>query len=158
MTSILIDRYIDVIELNPDALNNRELRKIRFKPEHYGRMMEIHLLKGITWRYVIHNRSLSMQQHGKKRIICDLFEMFFKAIDSDDEEAKYILPEDYQIRLNEILDDMQTYEPDEEKRTQQAKARLVADIVSSFNDNEAMLVHKRLTGFEPGSFLQKLHH
>jgi dGTP triphosphohydrolase len=126
-------------------------RTVIINPE-YGR--EISFLKALTWRYVIHSRDLATQQFGKQRIIRELFHIFYDVLNSEDTEVKFILPEDYEAQLVSIEDDMRDEKPTE--RRQFARVRLVADIISSMDDTETVLMHKRLTGIEPGSIFQRL--
>lgn len=152
MRSVLLDRYVSGgIRLNPRAVEDRSLKTVVINPEF---TREIQFLKALTWRYVIHSRDLATQQYGKQRIIRQLFEIFLDVLNSEDEEVKFILPEDYEVQLASIEDDM--HDEENAERPKRARVRLVADIISSMDDSETVLMHKRLTGIDPGSIFQRL--
>ncbi len=151
--SQLIDRYINGLQLNPESRGNPKIRTVIIDSDFRD---EIRLLKGLTWRYVIHNPALASQQFGKRTVIRELFAIYFSILKSPDEELRFVLPGDYHDRLKHIEEDLE--EDNEEKRKKQAKARLVADIISSMTDHEALLMHKRLKGLNPGSVLERIPH
>jgi len=134
-TSSLIKRYVYGIKLRV--------------PEHDGQgtveteaglKSEVRILKELTWQYVIANPSLALQQYGKARVIRDLFETYFDVIEDKNKKWVSILPR-HSLELLEL--------PDEDT----SSARLAADIVSSLADNEALAVHRKLFGIQPGSVL-----
>lgn len=152
-SSILIARYINGLKLNREAIGNPNIPKVTID-EDYRR--EIRVLKQFTWHYVIHNRALATQQYGKRRLIRELFGIFMDALNSTDPEAKYILPDNYEEQIESI--EKHVSHSSKTVRHRQAKARLAADVISSLTDHEALAVHRRLTGINPGSILDKLPH
>jgi len=148
--SAFITRYINSISLNEEAISNPEASTVIIPSVIRD---EIRLLKHLTRRFVINTRRLATQQEGKKRIIKDLFSIFMKAFNSTDtdDNAIYILPEDYNIQLNNLYDILSSSSIDNYRRA--AKARLTADIISNMTDNEAVSIHKRLVGANSGSVM-----
>lgn len=131
-TAKLIGRYVFGISLKEPTA--RDPRPVRIEPELE---METFMLKQLTWHFVIRNPALASQQYGKAKVVRELFETFLEVADS----GKWldILP----MRCLESL------AADEE-----APARLIADVVSSLSDREALTIHRRLVGAQPGSVLE----
>ncbi len=150
-TSSLIDRYVNGISLNPAALKDPSIRTVEIDPEL---RKEIRFLKSLTWQYVIHNRALATQQFGKQRVITDLFNIIFEALTSGDKDQTFILPQDFESELESIEQDLR--EENQQLKRKQASARFAADMISSLTDNEAIRLHKRLSGFDSGSVLDRM--
>lgn len=123
-TSVLISRFINVFELNVPSDNSQEYAAI---PDE--ERIETKLLKQLTWHYVIENPSLAIQQHGFKKVINDLFQVY------NDEKNDRLIPP-----LLWFTRDVNA-----------SQARIAADIVSSMTDSQALNLHKRLFGISPGS-------
>lgn len=136
-TSSLINHYVGAISL-ADPSTEPEGRRVKIDPEAVD---DIRMLKELTWHFVIENPALASQQHGKERVIAELFEIYWDA--SSIKRWRSILP----TRCREDLADGL---PDE------LRARLVADVISSLSDQEALAVHGRLTGTKAGSLLDFL--
>ena len=131
-TSYLINQYVSGIKIN-DIENRPAAGSRLLMPK--GATTELSFLKELTWFYIIDNPKLATQQYGKAQVIRDLFKIFFDAV--NDASMHNILP----VRGRELLE---AGEP---------ATRVVADIVSSLSDQEALVLHRRLTGYSAGSVL-----
>ncbi|MEK6408475.1 MAG: dGTP triphosphohydrolase [Acidobacteriota bacterium] len=102
---------------------------------------EVDLLKALMHYYVFDNPALVTQQYGQRRIIGELFEIYFKAIQPNSKNSNLVpYPfRDYLERIEEADD------PELER------ARLVADLIASMTEQQAILLHQRLMGLAPGS-------
>src|SRR5690625_33796 len=96
---------------------------------------EVMMIKELTWHYVIHQPGLATLQHGQKRIIRDLFNIYVEAIRTGDLD---IFPQRFQAQLVNAEDDS-------------VRLRMVADTIANMTDQEAMSTHGRLTGRRLGS-------
>ncbi|MDQ3814619.1 MAG: dNTP triphosphohydrolase [Armatimonadota bacterium] len=104
------------------------------------RRAEVDLLKALMQYYVFHNPALTTQQFGQRRVIRELFDIYFDAADPNSKDHNLnLLPQPFRDRWSEIRND-------ELKR-----ARLVADLISSMTEQQALLLHQRLTGIAAGS-------
>ena len=105
---------------------------------------EVFLLKELTWTYVIENPSLAAHQHGQRRAIRTLFEVF-------DEAARHghwpLFPAAFRERGTKLRADSGGTIPDPQR------ARLVADTISSMTDKQALIVYQQFTGVSGSSML-----
>lgn len=133
LTSILIGRYVK----NAVSLDEGDPTA----PVIIGQesLDEVLLLKHIARRYVIGLPALAAQQFGQRRVISDLFEIFLSQGAKGDLGP---LP----ARLRYIWTDHCGDKP----------ARLAADCVAALTENEALQLHRRLTGYESGSVLDPI--
>lgn len=149
--SAFITRYVNSISLEPEALNDHTRRPI-YIPDTIRH--EIKLLQGLTRKYVINSRQLATQQHGKRQVIRELFHVLLTALKYASKDSRhydqYILPEDFKRQLTEIGSSLEAYGIQGKNAVH---ARFVADMISSMTDTEALAMHKRLTGINPGSVL-----
>lgn len=99
---------------------------------------QVEVLKQLTWLYVIDNRAIKIQQHGQRRVVKDLFEIYFEATGSSDSDLQGVLPESHLERLEDT--------PDETTR-----ARVVADLISSMTERQLLVTHRKLAGIDLGS-------
>lgn len=90
-------------------------------------------LRQLVWHYVIDHPQLATQQHGHRRIIRDLFHIYREALKAGD---RYLIPA--QFRHVEPTDD-------------RGCSRCAADIVASLTDQQALALHRRLSGTYVGS-------
>lgn len=104
----------------------------------------IAFLKHLVWRYVILNPRLATQQAGQERMIRDLFEIYLAAMAKGNTA---LLPREFD----------KWFGPPGEKLEGDKAVRLVVDIIASFTDHQAWLVHRRLTGASPGSLGEALY-
>jgi dGTPase len=135
-TSSLINLYAGAISLRVPASDDEPFVVIR--PEAVD---DVRILKELTWHFVISNPALATQQHGKERVIAELFSIFMDA--STSKRWRNILPVRCREELGSLVSD-------------QDRARVIADVVSSLSDQEAVSVHGRLTGVRTGSVLDFL--
>jgi dGTPase len=106
---------------------------------------QVDLLKELTWCYVINNPALAGHQHGQRRAIRTLFEVFDEAT----ERGNWALfPPLFRDRAIELARQSQL---DVSQRV-----RLVADSISSMTDQQALRLYQRLTGLSQGSVLDPI--
>jgi dGTPase len=127
-TSTLIGRYVKATTFSNGNLRIREEARL-----------EVDVLQQLTREYVVNNPSLATQQHGQKRIIRQLFSIYSSALRRGD---VLVFPP----RLQEEVADMLGYD-----RDGPAAVRLVADVIAGMTEEEAIGMHRRLTGAELGS-------
>lgn len=100
-------------------------------------------LQRIVWEQVITAASLSTQQAGQRNIIDNLFNIYLNAIRTRD---RTVVPPAYAIEVARL--------PTPSRKSRQAtvaEIRLAVDIIASMTDQQAYLIHARLSGFSPGS-------
>ncbi len=141
LTAGLIHRYINAIHLHYPADESEG----RVKIEESVRM-EIRMWKELTCHYVIKNPSLATQQHGQRRVIGGLFNMFLEAARSKADWA--IFPAGCQDQLERAEEMGGTAERE--------RARTVADLIAGMTEQQAFAVHQRLTGVSFGSILDTM--
>ncbi len=137
ISAFLIRRYILGADGN-DAIQITQTSPPAVKI-HQGLRAEVDLLKALMQYYVFHNPALVTQQFGQRRVIRELFEIYYAAAKPGSKE-KALVPYPFREALETITD-----------TDDQARARLVADLITSMTEQQALLLHKRLTGIEPGS-------
>jgi dGTPase len=152
-TGLLIDRYMRGLRLRTGAddeggwqvesVGDGEVSVEIDSALH----VELEVLKQLTWGFVIDNPALATQQYGKERVIRDLFDTFLEAAAEGNWAAVLPVRAAEQLTLTEL-----PAEPG--KRA--ICARVVADLISSLSDSEALLVHRRLSGADAGSVLDPL--
>ena len=140
----LISEYVRNTDINDAAANDPSEPRLKIPPHIH---LEVKILKDLTRFYVIDNRALVTQQHGEAKVIEDLFQYYYDASAINSEAS--ILPIDFQ----ELLEmELKLTDLDEAA----LRARVVADVISSMTDDEALKMHQRLSGISPGSFLDRL--
>jgi dGTPase len=152
-TSFLIKRYV----------MNTELRRIKDWESRLGQegewvylridqihLMEIKMLKELTWAYVIKTPSLASQQHGERTIIRKLFEIFAEAATGGPKRWT-ILPQGTRVRLAQMQKEQGTIEGAD-------ALRAAADTIACMTDHEAVRLYQRLMGFLPGTVLDPIIH
>lgn len=136
VSSTLITRYITTVRLHYPV--NKTDRRVMIDPDS---QKEVFMLKQLTWHYVILHPSLAIQQHGQKKIISDLFEIFYTA-------AK---KHDFTIFPMEVREDLIRKIDDSEYAT-----RTVADLIAGMTEHQVKNLHARLTGAQLGSVLDPI--
>ncbi len=132
-TSKLIGKYLRAIEFVENA-DGRLQARISSDADK-----EVMMLKELTWRYVIQNPALETQQYGQRRVIKDLFHIFADAAVSRGSPKNLgIFPVDYQEQLIVAGEE-------------QERLRLISDFIASMTEQQAFVMHRRLTGIAPGS-------
>ena len=102
---------------------------------------EITMLKQLTWHYVILKPSLATKQVGQRKIIRELFETFYQAALIDDQLE--ILPPAYR----ELV---------EKAKTDSERTRLITDMIAGMTEQQAINIHRKLTGVNLGSVLDPM--
>ncbi|MDQ3043951.1 MAG: dNTP triphosphohydrolase [Chloroflexota bacterium] len=134
-TSSLVDRYIKAVTLSGAAGGSAV-----FVVDPEARM-EVAMLKGLTWQYVIESRALITQRYGHKRLIKSLFQILCEA--GSREKDRRIFPEFYQELLGGKPDDATI-------------VRTVADLIASMTESRVIEMHHRLTGVSLGGSLDPI--
>jgi len=126
----------------------------------YSTLVQMKFLQNLVWRYVIVSPRLALQQHGQKHIIATLFNAYKG--DMDNKEPK-LIGSYFRHRLGDaalagkaeipwgLEANSVTVKSRSKRRINASKARLAADIVAGFSDNQAVTVYRRITGVNPGS-------
>jgi dGTPase len=135
-TSGLIDRYVSAVSLNPAPEAGGPLISI----DQVARM-EVDMLKGLTWHYVIEGRSLTAQRFGQRSLVRSLFTILCDAATSKND--RHVFPELYQDALKVAATDEQV-------------VRVVADLISSMAESHLIGMHQRLTGSSLGSAMDPI--
>lgn len=91
---------------------------------------EVTILKQLTWFYVIEDPALAEQQHGQRRIVDDLFEIYSHEVES---KKPKILPPASRDQASGL-----TNERD--------KVRFVVDLIAGMGEQEIYKRHQVLTG------------
>lgn len=134
-TSRLIGEYINAVSIQPLASQHYHVQIESTKE------MEVSLLKGLTWYYVINSPSLVSQRYGQSNLIKSLFTILAQAASILGD--RYIFPPYYQEQLALGNDEA-------------ARLRTVADYIASMSEAQAIEVHQRLTGQSLGSGIDRV--
>jgi len=123
-TSVLIGNYMDAFALvDPDTTIDGRCADIK----EYARKQTT-ILKELTWRYVILHNDLAIIQHGQRKAINVLFEIF---VDAVERERYQLLPKGF---------------ADLVKRSRDVPAaRWAADYISGLTERDFSKLHHRLT-------------
>lgn len=131
-TSSLVSRYIVAVKIEP---NEPKLEIAR------DAQMEVAMLKGLTWQYVIESRPLITQRYGHKRLIASLFSVLNEAGTNSNDHR--IFPRFYQDALRQDQSDENI-------------VRTVADLIASMTEAQVVAMHHRLTGISIGAALDPI--
>lgn len=140
--SLLVGRYVKAVKIQ--SPRSEKERRLRVSADMQA---ELKLLQFLTWHYVITKPSLATLQHGQKRVIAGLFEIYLSAVRS---ENWSILPRRYQDTIRDILANPPKSHTTSESHLQ---VRAVADVISGMTDAEAVQIYCRFSGMVPGSVL-----
>jgi dGTPase len=135
MTSILISRYVTGLLVTPNDLSRLTIPS-QLKDE-------VWLLKKLMKYYVFESPALVGQQVGQCKLVEDLFDIFLDAVGPQNKIPRGIVPYPFREQIDELKTDAEC-------------ARFACDIVASMTEQQALLMHKRLTGIEPGSVLDSI--
>lgn len=139
LSSLLIRRYI----LGPDngtkAITLSSSGAGPFVKIDSRLRAEVDLLKELMRYYVFENPALLAQQLGQRRVIRDLFNILYEAAQPASKNSGLIPPP--------FCDTLKTITGSAKRD----RARLVADLIASMTEQQALLFHQRLTGVAPGS-------
>lgn len=131
-------QYVNAIHLR--VPKSPRQRRVRIDKDED---IQIRLLKQLTWQYVIRNPSLASQQFGQRRILADLFDILRDAADNN----RDMLPKGYE----ELLSQLERGASVSERRA--LRFRITADIIAGMTEQQAIDMHRRVTGIEVGSVL-----
>ncbi|MGI8478053.1 MAG: deoxyguanosinetriphosphate triphosphohydrolase family protein [Thermomicrobiales bacterium] len=126
LTSALIRRYIN-LSMSLESLDGRIMLAI--DPEIRD---EVRMLKLLTWHYVIESPALRSRRDRQRALITSLFTTFGDA--ASGRGGWNIFPEYFQEALEEADGDGK------------AVKRIVADLIASMSEGQAVALHRRLTG------------
>lgn len=102
---------------------------------------QVSVLKFMLLRYVLDNPSLQAQRRGERKVIEELFEILFDAVDPHGPESVDIIHQPFRDEAKQLTAD----------GTLVQRGRLVSDIITSMTEAQSIRLHKRLTGDSPGS-------
>jgi dGTPase len=97
----------------------------------------------IVWESVISNPRLATQQHGQRRVIRELFDVYLTAVRQRNPD---LIPAVFHEQLDRLGP-----APKRRRAALRPEVRLAVDVIASFTDSQAMLMHRRLMGIAPGS-------
>jgi dGTPase len=138
--STLISRYVDAASLLESESPHAAYLTIGIEQQ-----IEIAILKELTWHYVINNPSMATHEYGQRHIISSLFDVYVR--ETGNREQWSIFPGGYRESLQEIEDTVG------EADRSQFRVRVVADLISSMTEHQAVAMYRRLKGGELGSVL-----
>jgi len=122
-SSILIGKYIEDIELT-DSASSPDGKSVTINETA---IRQTAMLKQLTWHYVIEHSDLATIQYGQRKMIRELFEIFFDAVEKNDLKL-------FPVGFQEII----RSSPDV------PSARWVADYISGLTEREVLRLHHRL--------------
>jgi len=99
---------------------------------------EVMVLKDLTWYYVIENPALAILQRGQRRIIQELFDGYWEAIENNELR---LFPAAYRERL------------ERQAKTKAAKLRAIVDLIAGLSEPAAEEIFRRMGGMVSGSVL-----
>lgn len=144
-TSHLIGGYVRSIRLNRKGVAPGEARVIISRDAR----IEIDMLKQLTWHYVILNPALAAQQYGQRRIVSDLFNVFLEAADAKPTDpVRRVLPTASEGALAAIEKVGGT--------TNRERIRVASDAVAGLTEQQALDMHRRLTGYDTRTVLDPI--
>lgn len=134
-TSSLVGRYLNAVSIVFDSSGAASLAiddQMR---------MEVAMLKGLTWQYVIDSRALIAQRYGHTTLVSSLFATLTNAGKST--KDRRLFPQFYQELLGDSPDD-------------KTVVRTVADLIASLTESQTIALHLRLTGVSLGGSLDPI--
>jgi dGTPase len=126
-TSYLIGWFINAVTLAGD--------EVKIDPR---RRAEVAVLKELAWFYVITDPSLATLQHGQRRVIRDLHNIYYEAVDQPERWQLFPLAQQELLRIT---------------RGDERRYRIATDFVAGLTEDLAYELHQRLTGVSRGSIL-----
>lgn len=135
-TSQLIGRYAGGTSLETDRRGMCRLQV----DEHL--LLEVAMLKELTWVYVIEAQSLVSQQFGQRRAIRNLFQIYSDA--AADSRRLYVFPNYYREAIQDAGKD------------EASRRRTIIDLIAGMTEAQALAMHNRLTGVMVGSGLEEI--
>lgn len=129
LTSGLIGMYIKAAYLTSDSDN-----PLIIEPE---RQRSVLMFKELTWQFVILNPNLGTQQHGHRKIIGGLFDMYKEQVEKNKFEA-------FPVGTRESLLAASS-EPE--------RLRACIDLIAGMTEQQAVQMYQRMAGIALGSAL-----
>ena len=142
MTSEIIGRYVQSSKLDESDSGDHQLVVL----EDEQLMKELLIFKQLPWHYVIDGAALASQQYGQRRIIGELFDIFYREIKAG---SRRLFPEGYREQLNISPRVGQAAGKEDH-------ARVVADLVAGMTEPQAIAMHHRLTGVSLGTVMSSI--
>lgn len=146
-TSMLVGRYLEAKRSN-DPKHVRIERSnghydLKITPKYED---QVETLKMLTRYYVISNPVLMQQQEGQEEILRNLFNKLM--IEAENAEGTTFpssaIPSPYSERIKRS------------NKTNTPPYRIVADLIASLTEQQAIALHKRMHGWAPGSIQKNL--
>ena len=132
--SVLITRYLDAVSLEEGRIAERADLVIDEVAKK-----QVKALKQVTWAYVMLNPALAVLQHGRRRMINQLFDWYLDAARPGAAHPE-LLPPAYQARMAAAATDA-------------ARVRIVTDVVAGLTEAAAQALFRRMSGIDPGTLL-----
>jgi len=139
-TSSAINTFVQGTSLQPPKGHRNDGLKI--DPVY---RTQIVLLKELTWCYVINNPALAALQHGQRKAIRTLFEVFNDAAATGNWSLFPPLFREQGVELAK-----------QDDWSDARRARLVADTIAAMTDEQALRLYQRLCGHTLGSVLDPI--
>ncbi len=137
MRKRLINRLVHSVALaDPSAPPRRHSQDLAIPRD--ARLVD-DVLRDLLWVFVIEHPRMATYQHGQRRVVRELFELFADAVHSSRADPS-IFPRELQPELQRLLADADRARADIEV------LRLVADHIGEMTDDAAARMHRRLTG------------
>lgn len=135
LTTTLVGSYMRGVEITPKGKSRLTIPK--------ETTLIVAVLKQMTWDYVITSESLATQQFGFRKIIREIYDIFFTEACAG---RRDIFPAGTREALREVAS----------SNSDSAVARVVADYVSSLTEQQAVAMHARLVGIAAGTALRSI--
>lgn len=148
-TSWLVSRYVrqDVEDGMGPTLQAPAAGRVLLRDHRAER--EIAILKELIWQYVIHNPALASQQEGKRRVIDELFHVYYKDACRND---PVMMPAGFREMRKQAMEESEAMNrPFEEKEL--ISVRAATDVICSMTEQQAVAMYRRVTGHSIGSVL-----
>ena len=140
-TGYWIGEYINAIRVNAKLKDGQRFVVIDPKAEK-----QVAMLKELTWHYVITDPAIAAIQHGQRRIIRELFDVFSSAVSGSNFDLA-LFPNYYREKLSKVANELR-----------QERLRLVVDLISGMTERQAAAMCHRLTGTIAGSPFETILH
>jgi dGTPase len=142
--SSLIGRYVFAISLNASGRKAEPRVYVKERAE-----LEVEMLKELTWHYVIDSHSLAQQQHGQRKIVSELFEIF---LDAARRQRYRIFP----VNTSERLIGLDEVWRGSAAGKNEQIVRIVVDLIAGMTEKQIVKMYHRLTGTSFGSVLDTI--
>jgi dGTPase len=139
LSSMLIRRYVFGPPQPLAVVDDLTEPRLQISTDVLG---EVQLLKALMKFYVYNSPALVGQQIGQQELVSRLFHIFLEAANTGSGKSG-IIPHPFRESIRSRM-------------SAPERARFACDIVASMTEQQALLMHKRLTGIEPGSVLDSI--